>query len=90
MGVLAGFGVPRQQIVNDTVSRSGLERFNAFFTGTILHQELMNTNAMNMLAPLFNQEDVKRHGFRRMDVEEAGGICYTVKTYAKVSKIWRD
>lgn len=60
--------VPRQQIVTSDLGRSGLERFNAYFVATVLHQELMNANAVNIIAPLIDKKGMQRHGFRRMDV----------------------
>lgn len=61
--------VPRQQIFTSDLGRSGLERFNAFFVATLLHQELMNGSAPYMLAPLLDKKEIKRHGIRRMDVQ---------------------
>lgn len=61
--------VPRQQIVTSDLGRSGIERFNAYFVATVLHQELMGAHVLNIIAPLLDREDMKRHGFRRMDVQ---------------------
>lgn len=60
--------VPRQQIASSDLGRSGLERFNAYFVATVLHQELMNANALNIIAPLIDRKDMQRHALRRMDV----------------------
>ena len=60
--------VPRQQIVDVDVGKGGLERFNAYFVATVLHQELLGANAVHVLAPLLDRTSLKRHGIRRMDV----------------------
>jgi len=60
--------IPRQQIVSSDLGRSGIERFNAFFVATVLHQELMGAEALNIIAPLYDPVDIRRHGMRRMDM----------------------
>lgn len=65
------FVVPRQQIVADNVGRAGLERFNAFFVASQLHQEAFGQNSLNILTPLCDFDSIKRHGLRRYDVQSA-------------------
>lgn len=61
--------IPRQQIITNNVGRSGAERFNAYFVSTFMHREVMKTDAVHILAPMIHRESIKRHGFRRMDVQ---------------------
>jgi len=61
--------IPRQQIVTSDLGRGGLERFNAYFVAAVVHQELMNANALNLIAPLMDRKSLTRHGLRRMDVQ---------------------
>jgi len=61
--------VPRQQIKSADLGKSGLERFNAFFVASLLHQEQTGKDALSIIAPLINLEEIKRHGMRRMDVQ---------------------
>lgn len=61
--------VPRQQLTQLDLGRSGLERFNAFFVAHYLQQEAMKAGALNVLAPLLDREDLAVHGLRRFDVQ---------------------
>ena len=81
--------VPRQQIVSSDLGRSGLERFNAYFVATTLHQELMNANALNIIAPLIDRKDMQRHGFRRMDVSSSMAPDETTLEFSNMAEYQR-
>lgn len=68
---LPTFIVPRQQIVTENVGRSGLERFNAFFVASMLHQEAFGANSLNIMMPLVDFDSMRKHGMRRFDVQSA-------------------
>lgn len=67
------FGLPtytvlRQEIATQGISRSGYDRFNAYFAAP---QYLIGTNTdalADMMAPLWNRTSIEEHGLRRMDV----------------------
>jgi len=61
--------MPRQEIVNYNVSRSGYERYNAFFVSSRILQESVNSHALYLMAPLLDQQSIKKHGLRRMDIQ---------------------
>ncbi len=61
--------IPRQQVLQLDLGRSGLERFNAFFVAHYLQQEAMKAGALNILAPLLDEQDMQVHGLRRYDVQ---------------------
>jgi len=65
------FIVPRQQIVTNNVGRSGLERFNAFYTASMLHQEAFGGNSLDIIVPLIDNSSIHRHGLRRFDVQSS-------------------
>lgn len=60
--------VPRQSIVADDLTRGGQERYNAFFVSPQLTQELVGNAALEVTAPLWNSDDIIRHGLRRFDI----------------------
>lgn len=60
--------IPREQIINDTLVQSGAERFNAFFVAPQITQEVLDSGAIDLAAPLWSPDDISRHGFRRFDV----------------------
>lgn len=60
--------IPREAITNLDVGRSGAERFNAFFITSPLHQEALGINCIDIVAPLWDKDDIFRHGLRRFDV----------------------
>lgn len=60
--------VPRQQIVADSVQRSGTERLNAFFVSPQLTQEFCRLGRNDLLQPLWSSQDIYRHGMRRYDI----------------------
>jgi hypothetical protein len=62
------FILPRQQIKEDDIGRSGEERINSFFVAPQLTQELAKTGTMDLVQPLWNSKDILRHGFRRYDI----------------------
>ncbi|UCF48581.1 MAG: hypothetical protein JSU89_15680 [Myxococcales bacterium] len=60
--------VPRQQVIADTVQRSGTERLNAFFVSPQLTQEFCRLGRNDLLQPLWSSRDIYRHGLRRYDI----------------------
>lgn len=60
--------VNRQQIITDTVQRSGLERLNAFFVSPQLTQEFARLGRNDLLQPLWDAQDIYKHGMRRYDI----------------------
>jgi hypothetical protein len=60
--------IPRQQIVQDDIGRSGDERLNAFFLSPQVGQELVKQGPPDMLPPLWDAGDIAIHGLRRYDV----------------------
>lgn len=62
------FTIPRQMVTNDNIGRSGHERYNAFFVAPQLTQELLESNAIDVVQPLWDESDIRRHGLQRFDV----------------------
>ena len=60
--------ISRQEIQQDIVGREGTERMNAFFVSPQLQQELVAAGGVELMQPLWNKEDIRKHGFRRYDV----------------------
>jgi len=60
--------VPRQQIGEDDLGRTGEERMNAFFLAPQITQELAKSGTMDLAQPLWDTADIERHGLRRYDV----------------------
>jgi hypothetical protein len=60
--------LPHQAVVNSTVSRNNSEHYNAFFVSPQLVQELLGSAGNDIVAALWNKDDIARHGLRRMDV----------------------
>jgi hypothetical protein len=60
--------VPRQQVISDSVQRSGAERLNAFFVSPQLTQEFCRLGRNDLLQPLWSSQDIYRHGMRRYDI----------------------
>lgn len=71
---LPTFIIPRETIVSSNVGRSGLERFNAFFVSPPLYQEAVNQAAIDLRGPLWDKDDILRHGLRRFDVSSKYSI----------------
>jgi len=65
---LPTFIVPRQQIVNDDLGRSGAERLNAFIMAPQMTDSLIQTGSVELGLPFWNTADMKRHGMRRYDI----------------------
>jgi hypothetical protein len=65
---LPTFVIPRQAIAEDEVGRGGEERFNAFFVGPQMLQEMVGTHAIDLCRPLWYVDDIKIHGLRRFDL----------------------
>lgn len=63
--------INRQEIQTDDVSRDGSERMNAFFVGPQLVQDLLGAGGMDMTMPLWNPDDILRHGLRRYDINSS-------------------
>lgn len=63
------FSIIPQEIVSHNVSKSGYERYNAFYVASRLYQEELNSYALSILAPLLDKESIKRHGLRRFDIQ---------------------
>jgi len=62
------FEVAPQLVTKSTVGRSGYERFNAFFATSPLHQESLGAAVIDLLQPMWDKRDIKRHGLRRFDI----------------------
>lgn len=60
--------VARQELQQDDVGREGSERLNSFFVSPQLEQQLVGAGGLDMMQPLWHTEDIKRHGFRRYDI----------------------
>jgi hypothetical protein len=59
--------IPRQALDTGTdLGRGGEERYNAFFVKAKAYAE-QSSAGVDLVAPLIDIEDVKRHGFRRFD-----------------------
>lgn len=62
------FVVPRFSLASDDVGKSGLERYNSFMVGPQMIQEMIGTDVIDLVAPLWHPEEILRHGLRRMDI----------------------
>ena len=63
------FTIIPQEIEMHNVSKSGYERYNAFYVSSRLYQEEVNSYSLSILAPLLDKDSIKRHGLRRFDVQ---------------------
>jgi hypothetical protein len=72
---LPEFIIPREVIRQENLGRTGMERFNAFFVTSPLYQELLGGNAIDIVAPLWDKQDIRTHGLRRFDVQSKYGIA---------------
>lgn len=61
--------IPRQLVRMENVGRGGPERYNAFFVSPQLAQELYQASAVDLLAPLWDEDSIQRHGLRRFDIQ---------------------
>lgn len=64
--------IPRQHIQEDDLGRSGRERFNDFRAGMESQQEFVRSN-QDLTRPLWNPNDMRRHGQRMFDVNSKYG-----------------
>jgi hypothetical protein len=62
------FEIPRQMVTTHEVGMGGQERYNAFFVSPQLTQTLVGMGAVDLVKPLWNKDDMLRHGLRRFDV----------------------
>lgn len=60
--------VPRQQLTSLEMGRSGLERYNAFFVSPQIMQGTLGDASVDLVAPLWDKDDIRQHGLRRFDV----------------------
>lgn len=60
--------IPRQQIVQDDIGRSGMERLNSFFVSPQVTMELVRSGQLDLSSPLWNPDDINKHGMRRYDI----------------------
>lgn len=60
--------VPREDVVDDDLGRTGSERYNAFFVAPQVLTEFLGSAAIEVTAPLWDEKDMRVHGFRRFDV----------------------
>ncbi len=60
--------IPRQAIINSDLGRSGHDRYNSFMIAPQLVQEVYGSLAIDGAAPLWNKDDILRHGMRRFDI----------------------
>lgn len=61
--------VPRGQVHEVSVTKGGHERFNAFFVAPQLTQALLGQSGLDLMRPLVDRQDARRHGFLRCDVQ---------------------
>ena len=62
------FEISRQMVTTHEVGRGGQERYNAFFVSPQLTQTLLGMGSVDLVKPLWNKDDMLRHGMRRFDV----------------------
>ena len=62
------FVIPRQAVTTQEVGRGGQERYNAFFVSPQLTQSFLGMGSMDLVKPLWNRDDMLRHGLRRFDI----------------------
>lgn len=60
--------VARPQLLRESVGRSGLERYNAFFVSPQIMQATLGNAAVDLVAPLWDPDDIAAHGLCRFDV----------------------
>ena len=60
--------VQRQEIQQDDIARDGAERMNAFFLSPQIQQSLIGAGGLDMFQPLWDTNDIQKHGLRRYDV----------------------
>lgn len=62
------FVIPQQWLVATDLGRSSYERYNAFFAAPQVIQEAQQ-DSIDLTQPLWNPDDIARHGFRRLDIQ---------------------
>jgi hypothetical protein len=67
--------IARQELVSLSVTKSGFERFNAYWISTLITPENDKTNSIPLLAPVIDKQDIKHHGLRRYDVQSQMGAA---------------
>lgn len=86
------YKITRQQGDMFHVGRSGADRRNAFFVAPHLVQEL-GAGYFNLIRPLADPDDIRRHGFRRFDVSSiyfspeesvSSGLLNMATTYREI------
>jgi hypothetical protein len=60
--------IPQQEIISNSLTRGGDERFNAFFVSPQILQGFLLSGQVDITAPLWDPDDMKVHGFRRFDI----------------------
>lgn len=60
--------VPREDVIDDDLGRTGGERYNAFFVSPQVLTEFTGSANIEVTAPLWDEKDMRVHGFRRFDV----------------------
>jgi hypothetical protein len=60
--------IPRQMVVTDSLGKSGMERYNAYFVAPQLVQEVLQEAGIEGSQPLWDPDDILRHGLRRLDI----------------------
>jgi hypothetical protein len=81
------FTLPHRSILSSEVGRSGVERKNAFFASVKMRNAL-GSAFIDMTRPLWNDADIQRHGFRRLDimtryVSEPMDLLFTSQSYRR-------
>jgi hypothetical protein len=61
--------IPRQMVETTNKGRGGFERFNAFFVSPQIVQEVLGAGGIELATPLWDPEDIRRHGLRRFDIQ---------------------
>jgi len=85
--------IPRQQIGEDDLGRTGEERMNSFFLSPQVTQELAKTGTMDLAEPLWDMEDILRHGLRRYDIashyKAKDATLFTMSTLSRyIARDW--
>lgn len=76
---LPRFTIARSQIVAEDIGKSGLERYNAFRCVDSFGQILLNQSPREVFTPLWNTQDMRVHGLRRLEVTSSFGFNYKEK-----------
>lgn len=87
------FIIPRETINNSDIGRGGHERYNFFMMSTPLAQDTFALAAPELQRPLWDRDDILRHGLRRFDVQSKygspnGDIVDICKLQRAVTRDW--